>query len=452
MANVKDSLTDFGLRTTLKILRSNPEKAMPKLLDIADAVSGGEMPSQRVAFREAVENKESARHKMILRVLEETDPDIVDTVISNFFINANLKGWKRQVEAREQYDCNVPWAILLDPTSACNLKCKGCWAADYDNHINLSFDDIDSIITQGKELGVYLYIYTGGEPLVRKKDVIALCEKHNDCVFLCFTNGTLIDEEFCNDLQRVKNFMPAISLEGNKETTDARRGEGVYDQVIGAMKLMQSKKLPYGISCCYTSANFDQVSSDDFIDMLDSYGAMFLWFFHYMPVGTDADVSLMVSPEQREKMYYTVRRWRDEKPVFCMDFQNDGEFVQGCIAGGRRYFHINAAGDADPCVFVHFSDSNIHEKTLLECLQSPLFMAYKEGQPFNGNMLRPCPFLENPQELRRIIEETGAHSTNLEGRETVEDLCSRCDHYAEHWGPVAEQIWEEHPHIVEFTR
>ena len=76
-------------------------------------------------------------------------------------------------EARTKYGCNIPWAILLDPTSACNLHCTGCWAAEYGNKLNLTFDEIDTIITQGKELGIYMYIYTGGEPLVRKKDLIA---------------------------------------------------------------------------------------------------------------------------------------------------------------------------------------------------------------------------------------------------------------------------------------
>ena len=83
-----------------------------------------------------------------------------------------------------------------------------------------------------------------------------------------------------------------------------------------------------------------------------------------------------------------------------MDFQNDGQYVGGCIAGGRRYFHINANGDVDPCVFIHYSDSNIREKTLLECLTSGLFRAYHDGQPFNENHLRPCPMLENPDKLR----------------------------------------------------
>ena len=92
---------------------------------------------------------------------------------------SNVKGWAySKTSCAPSTSCNIPWAILLDPTSACNLHCTGCWAAEYGNRLNLSYEDIDSIIEQGKELGVYMYIYTGGEPLVRKDDLIKLCEKH----------------------------------------------------------------------------------------------------------------------------------------------------------------------------------------------------------------------------------------------------------------------------------
>lgn len=126
-----------------------------------------------------------------------------------------------------------------------------------------------------------------------------------------------------------------------------------------------------------------------------------------------------------------------------MDFQNDGKYVGGCIAGGRRYLHINANGDKDPCVFIHYSDTNIREKTLLDGLRSPLFMAYHDGQPFNENHLRPCPMLENPEILRGIIRKTGAASTDLEAPEDEEQLCSRCDRYAEEWEKTADTLWKE---------
>ena len=365
----------------------------------------------------------------------------MQTTAVNFFLNAALVGWPKQEECRKKYGCNIPWAILMDPTSACNLHCTGCWAAEYGNKLNLSYEEIDDIIRQGKALGVYLYIYTGGEPLVRKKDLIRLCEEHSDCVFLCFTNGTLIDETFADDLLRVGNFVPAISLEGFEEATDFRRGEGVFKKATAAMELLRKKKLLYGISACYTSANFASITSEEFFDSLIEMGAYFIWYFHYMPVGNDALPELMPTPEQRVETYHRIRHYRAAKPLFAMDFQNDAEYVGGCIAGGRRYFHINANGDIDPCVFIHYSDSNIREKTILEALRSPMMMAYHDGQPFNENMLRPCPMLENPEKLREMVGKTQAHSTDLQSPETVEHLCAKCDRYAENWKPAAEQLW-----------
>ena len=57
-------------------------------------------------------------------------------------------------------------------------------------------------------MGTYFYIYTGAKPLVRKKDLIKLCEVHSDAIFMCFTNGTLIDEQFAADMMRVKKLRP----------------------------------------------------------------------------------------------------------------------------------------------------------------------------------------------------------------------------------------------------
>ena len=365
------------------------------------------------------------------------------TVAVNLFINASMIGWRKQEVCRAQYQCNIPWAILLDPTSASNLHCTGCWAAEYGNRLNLTFDEIDRIIRQGKELGVYMYIYTGGEPLVRKDDLIRLCEKHSDCVFLCFTNGTLIDESFADEMLRVKNFVPAISLEGDGASTDSRRGKGTYQKVVRAMELLRRKKLLYGISSCYTSVNWDAITSDAYYDDLIAKGAYFIWYFHYMPVGNDAVPELLPSPWQREAVYRRIRRLRAKKPLFAMDFQNDAEYMGGCIAGGKRYLHINANGDVDPCVFVHYSNANIRSCTLLEALQSPIFMAYYHNMPFNENMLQPCPMLENPERLRKMVLDSEAHSTDPQSPESADHLCGKCDAYARHWAPEAQRLWAE---------
>lgn len=146
-------------------------------------------------------------------------------------------------------------------------------------------------------------------------------------------------------------------------------------------------------------------------------------------------------------MYHRIRHFRETKPIFGMDFQNDGEYVGGCIAGGRRYLHINAKGDVEPCVFIHYSNVNIHDCSLLDALRSPIFQAYHDNQPFNSNHLRPCPMLENPERLPRLVKETGAVNTDYQDPETAGELCEKCKKYAADWEPTARKLWSEGHHV-----
>jgi MoaA/NifB/PqqE/SkfB family radical SAM enzyme len=331
----------------------------------------------------------------------------------------------------------------MDPTSACNLQCVGCWAAQYGSKHNLSYEKLDSICRQGKELGIRFYIFSGGEPLVRKDDIIRLCDAHSDCYFFAFTNGTLVDEAFCAEIARVGNFTLAFSIEGDRASTDARRGAGTYQKVLASMRMMREHRLPFGYSTCYHRNNTESVGSDEFVDDMIARGCRFSWNFTYMPVGKDAKPDLLATAEQRAWMHRRIREIRETKPVFAMDFWNDGEYTEGCIAGGRRYLHINAAGDVEPCAFVHYSNVNIHDVSLLEALQSPIFKAYRRGQPFNDNHLRPCPLLDNPDALRCMVKESGAKSTDMEAPEDVEALCVKTDETSARWAEKAEALWAE---------
>lgn len=443
-------VTGFVLDKTLKYVDKDPKTNIVKLIDKADFVSGKTFPKKVFdSFRAAVQDDDNVWSGYAMSILNDIDRDNLKKMFLSFVLGAGYHGTRAVRKNREKYKCNVPFIMLLDPTSACNLRCKGCWSAEYGHKFNLSFDEMDSIVTQGVALGTHLYMFTGGEPLIRKDDILKLCRKHKNCTFLAYTNATLIDQKFCEDMKKVGNLALAISIEGNEETNDFRRGEGAYETSVRALDLLKKNGCVYGISVCYTSKNIDEVTSDEFLDLMIEKGVKFGLYFNYMPVGTDAVAELIPTPEQRTYMYNWLKKVRNSKtgkPMFVMDFQNDGEYVGGCIAGGRNYIHINSAGDMEPCVFIHFSDSNIRTHTILEALQSPLFMAYYHNQPFNDNHLRPCPLLENPDCLRRIVEMTGAKSTDLVNQEGVEHLCAKCDKFAAEWAPVAQKLWDENKH------
>ncbi len=441
--NLKEKASAYVLEKAFGYIAGNPKENLPKLMKWADEFDiAGNWKPQRELFHTIVDDPENNWYQYIMSLYNDLDSGVLQATFKNFLINASMLGYPRQRKMEEKLDCNVPWAILMDPTSACNLQCTGCWAAEYGNKLNMTYEELDNIINQANELGTYFFLYSGGEPLVRKADLIRLCEAHPDCQFTAFTNGTLIDEAFADEMLRVKNFIPAISVEGFEQDTDFRRGSGTFNKVEKAMKILKEKKLPFGISCCYTSKNVDMIGSEEYFDQMIAWGAKFCWFFTYMPIGNEAVPELMVNAEQREFMYHQIRTFRETKPIFTLDFWNDGEYSEGCLAGGRRYLHINANGDMEPCAFIHYSDSNIREKTLLEALNSPLFKAYRKGQPFNENHLRPCPLLDNPTELPKMVEESGAHSTDLQNPENVHNLAAKCRNAADIWAEAADKIWE----------
>ena len=451
MANLKHTIQrkafSAAIDIALKRLNKDREKGLLEIVDLAEKFMGNNFSKEAYeGARNIIKNPDHKWMKFVNKMLDELHPNVAKMTALNLGFEAAFYGTTQIRKNREIYNCNIPWLILMDPTSACNLRCTGCWAAEYGYKLNLTFEEMDRIVTQAKELGVYFYMFTGGEPLVRKDDILKLCEKHRDCEFHSFTNGTLIDEEFCQKVQKLGNLSFSLSLEGFEEANDGRRGTGIFQKVLHAMDLMKEYGLFFGTSVCYTRKNMDAVMSDEFIDLMIEHGCRYAWYFHYMPVGNEADVDLLPTMEQREYIYKRLREIRaleGGKPIFLMDFQNDGEFVGGCIAGGRNYFHINANGDAEPCVFIHYSGANIRQNTILECLQQPLFQAYRDNQPFNDNMLRPCPMLENPEKLQQMVKESGAKSTDLQSPESAEHLCAKCDHYAEVWKKQADELWSE---------
>ena len=438
------------IKKLLKYVKKNPDKNMPKLVGFAEMFVGKIFPSDNFRkLKEGASDPENNWTKLAKKFIEDVDENIILKMALAFGLGAGVHGTKTVRENREKHDCNFPWVILMSPTSACNLRCKGCWAAEYDNKKELSYDEMDSVVAQGRELGTHFYMFTGGEPLIRKNDILKLCRKYQDCVFLAYTNSTLIDEKFCEEVKDVGNLTFALSIEGSEESNDARRGDGIHKTVLSKMELMKKHKLLYGISVCYTSQNLEAVTSDKFVDKMIDMGVKFSWYFNYMPVGAHAVPELIPRVEQRKELYHWLRKVRNSKTgktLFIVDFQNDGEYVGGCIAGGRNYFHVNPAGDIEPCVFIHFADSNIREHTLLQALNNPLFQEYYHNQPFNDNHLRPCPMLENPEKLREMIKKTGAKSTDFLAPEDVETVCARCDKFAAAWKEEAQKLWDSTSH------
>jgi len=288
----------------LKYLLSKDIDDLDKLIDWAEKLP---MPTNHREYIESAKkflnNKDSNWYQYARRLLSETDPHVKEKIGMNFFLNANFLGVQKQGKMAKELGHSVPWAILIDPTERCNLNCIGCWAGDYQRTVELDFETLDRVMTEGEELGIYFTLMSGGEPTVRKKDIIKLAEKHSSQVILLFTNGTLVDDDFVAEMKRVGNITLAFSIEGFEETTDSRRGKGVFKKVMDAMDRMHKAGLIFGASVTYTRKNTEELASEEFVDMLIDKGAAYAWYFTYIPVGKDVDLELMATPEQRAYMY-----------------------------------------------------------------------------------------------------------------------------------------------------
>lgn len=444
MKSAKQLISAVVLREGLKYIDKNPMENLNNLLDWADKIAVMEDHKNALKkLRKICSEPQSNWYKLIERFFTELNPKVREKFIVNFFTNSSMVGVPYKEKLEKKYNTRIPWAILMDPTSACNLNCKGCWAAEYDKVSSLDNNTLERIIEEGKELGIYMYIFSGGEPLIRKNDLISIAEKHDDCMFLAFTNGTLVDESFAKELARVGNFALAISIEGFEEETDMRRGKGTYKKVMEAMDILKKEGIIFGFSTCYHSKNTEIIGSEEYIDLMVKKGCTFGWYFTYIPIGKHAVVDLLATTEQREYMYHRVRQFREEKPIFILDFWNDGEYVEGCIAGGRSYIHINANGDVEPCAFIHYSNVNIKNTSLIDALKCQLFRQYEQNQPFNQNHLRPCPLLDNPEKLREMVHKSNARSTQPIDKESVDELTEKCQEISRKWSIVADRLWKD---------
>jgi MoaA/NifB/PqqE/SkfB family radical SAM enzyme len=439
----KKFVSEQIIKQAMHYLEKDPEKNLIKVLDLVDKVALTQRHHEEIAaIRKGYQDNPVIQQ--YVRKLTQVARSYQDGMIMNFFVNAGLMGIPRQEEVARQLGVNVPWTILIDPTSACNLNCIGCWAGKYKKSDSLEVSTIDRIITEAKEMGIYFITLSGGEPTLYPH-LFEILKKHSDVAFMMYTNGTLIDDEMADKMVEVGNISPAFSLEGFKESTDARRGEGTYDKIMAAMDRLRERGVIFGISLTVTRQNVDELfGTDDFIDHLVEKGAIYGWSFHYIPVGKDTDFDMMITPEQREMLAYRVPEIRAKKPIFLADFWNDGTFSGGCIAGGRRFFHINAKGEVEPCAFVHFAVDNIKEKSLKEVLQNPLFKAYQKRQPFGENLMAPCPIIDHPKDLRAIIAESGAHPTH-EGAESIleGEIAQSLDNLSAQWQEKSKPIFEQ---------
>jgi MoaA/NifB/PqqE/SkfB family radical SAM enzyme len=375
------------------------------------------------------------------RLTRESNPRQREKVI-HFLIDQFLEGTNQRKAFELRTGFYPPRALLISPTMRCNLNCFGCYAGSYSKEEELETAEIHRILREAEEMGIHIVVVLGGEPFLRK-DLLEICQDHPRMIFHVFTHGGFLDEAMVEKIARLGNVSPAISLEGYETETDRRRGDGHFQKAMKAMALLREAKVLFACSLTQTRENSDTLTDDRFIDFLIEKGAILIWYFMGLPVGRNPDFQWMPTPVQRDQLRRSLLRFRQTKPILFVDFWNDGRLTNGCMAGGKMYFHINAKGDVEPCVFCHFAVDNIRGKSLLEVLESPLFREIRSRQPYDENLLTPCMLIDRPELAREMTSLPGVFFTHPGADTFFTDLSRSMDQYAEEYASIADPVWIE---------
>ncbi len=324
------------------------------------------------------------------------------------FAAASRAAAKKRAEA-EKSGGHIPPFLIASITSSCNLHCAGCYSRS--NHATtdeapvkqLSSEEWLRIFEEADDLGVSFILLAGGEPLLRR-DIIEAAGERQNILFPVFTNGTFMDERYFELLDRRRNLIPIMSIEGNREITDARRGPGVYDRLIANMEELQRRGLVFGASVTVTTENLREVTSEAFLSSLSDRGCKAVIYVEFVPVTEEAR-HLAPGDEEREYLRQEIDRLRqqDGNEMMYISFPGDEKSSGGCLAAGRGFFHINSHGGAEPCPFSPYSDVNIRDTSLKEALQSRLFLALQDGGILQDDHNGGCVLHEKKEQVEAIV-------------------------------------------------
>ncbi|MEJ5251995.1 MAG: radical SAM protein [Armatimonadota bacterium] len=406
-------IMDYLLKRMETQVNDDPHRPWQVVRDKMDAAR-----AMTHAINRAIERRQISRH--VLRRL-------LRTLVSEVLLGGGQSAREARQRFAQRHDGGYPpVTMVISPTKTCNLHCKGCYASSDTSREYLPWEVMERIVTEAKQLwGLRFFTISGGEPLVYRSDgktLLDLVAQNDDCFFMMYTNGTLIDEKMAQRMAELGNLIPAISVEGFEARTDERRGKGVFQRILQAMANLRQAGVPFGISLTATRQNAEELLSDEFLDFFfEQQQALFGWLFQYMPIGRGYTLDMLVTPEQRlwmwQRTWYLIR----EKKMMLLDFWNCGTLSDGCIAAGRPegYLYIDWNGKVMPCVFVPYSPANIMEVyrrggTLDDIYDLPYFRAIRQWQKDyahgkgcsceRGNWLIPCSLRDHYAMGRSLID------------------------------------------------
>lgn len=298
---------------------------------------------------------------------------------------SDLRKSAKTRELHEQDGTHIPPFLIASIATECNLRCAGCYARANGScgsgqaQEQLTAHDWRRIFQEATDIGISFILIAGGEPLLRR-DIIQLAAEFEHIIFPVFTNGTMIDEDYLEIFDKHRNLIPVLSLEGDEEKTDKRRGNGVSEKINKAIDLLKERGILFGASITVTSENQIYVTEQNFAEALREKGCGLVFYVEYVPAEENTE-HLVLSGDNIKILSSRIENLRENKKnkeMIILSFPGDEEAMGGCLAAGRGFFHINPTGGAEPCPFSPYSEMNLKEHSLLTVLQSEFFEKVRE--------------------------------------------------------------------------
>ena len=345
--------------------------------------------------------------KIVTDTLKATLTDPRESAFMVKFAAASRRATQTRLKLAEQGE-QIPSFLIASITSQCNLHCAGCYSRCNDATVDaepvqqLTGEEWLRVFREAEELGVSFILLAGGEPMLRR-DVIESAGTMPNILFPIFTNGTYLGDYYLKLFDKCRNLIPVMSIEGDRATTDARRGEGVYDKLIANMDAFHERHLLFGASVTVTTENIREVTSPEFLQTLTSRGCKLVIYVEFVPVTEEAR-HLAPGDAEREYLQKAMAELRAVEPdVILLAFPGDERADGGCMAAGRGFFHINSHGGAEPCPFSPYSDVNVREAGLREAMHSRLFHALQDGDFLDDDHVGGCVLYEKRAQVEALL-------------------------------------------------
>jgi len=345
------------------------------------------------------------------RILQNANPAARSAILNNLILGCLLLGYRKRMDFYNKHGVAPPGTLMISPTLRCNMKCYGCYSGTHEIRDELTREEFDQILSDSFDAGTNFIMILGGEPFMVPW-LMDVLEKYSDMAFQIYTNATLIDEEKIERLAAMGNVAICVSVDGLREETDRRRGTGAYDKALSVMRRLNDAGVVVGFSAMLSRKNFETIYSDEFLDTMIENGAGFGWVPLALPQGRACvEPELILSEDQKKKIFDMVKDARLRKPVLLLDFYNDANLTEGCSAG-RITAHINANGDVEPCVLMPFAKDNIREKPFVDILRSDFFEGLRGINTRYCKETQTCMWVFKPKDVLDVINTCGVRATS----------------------------------------